>query len=328
MIRQGKGYYLAMRRRALWFLCGLLVACGLSLSQAPTVGDPPDAGIADGKVPDLPDAPAPTESGGSATLPSDPGPPSCSGTASVSPFVAHHRLPNVASNVDGNADDWSSKSMWAQIAIPFSSNEPVPPSVCAQFTAAWDMDAMHVLFRVADTVHPQAAAGADEPSVWFNDAVELFWGPEGLAADGVYRGVDHQLVVDHRSTGWLRNGAGAGLAERPYPSSDTGTLQFVAKPFAWGYTVELRVKRGAFGSQQVPFAAGNVLPFLAAFDDGKRPLGKLGRDYYLWQWDGTRSAPCSSSTPDTCCNADGGIVGRALEPACNTVFFERIEFAP
>jgi Carbohydrate family 9 binding domain-like len=312
-----------MRHRVLWLLSGLLVACGLSLTAGPGGRNTLlEAGMPDaGKLEPLEDAAAPDAD--SAMMAADPGPPSCSaGAPEASPFKAPHRLSGgVASTVDGNANDWAAASTWAQIARPFDS-ETSPSSVCAVFTAAWDEDAIHVLFRVKDAEHPAPATGDAGAQVWFNDAVELFWGPEGIDPNnGEYRGVDHQLVVDHRGKGWLRNGS----TRRAFMSNESGTVQFVAGTFAWGYTVEVRVKNAAFGGGRSPFAAQNVLPFLTAFDNGQRPTeGKLTKQYYLWLWDPARPAFCPADTADTCCTAASSVV----EPACNTVFFERIELVP
>jgi hypothetical protein len=79
------------------------------------------------------------------------------------------------------------------------------------------------------------------------------------------------------------------------------------------------------GNGQPPFAAQNVLPFLAEFDNGQRPSsGALAKQYYLWQWDSARTAPCRADDVDTCCTG----ASKVLEPACNTAFFERIELVP
>jgi hypothetical protein len=320
-----------MSVRAPLFLSVLLAACGLQLTSGSTNTVLPDAAAPDAAREMDAGVTAPDSASDAGTmLPTDPGPPDCRvGGGVSSPFAAKSRLANAAALVvDGEAGDWSRASEWASIAKALG-DAPKDAAVCAQFTAAWDEEALYVLVRVADTNHPQPVTGPDEDKIWLNDAVDVFWGPAGLAASGAYRGADHRLVVDHRGKGWLRNGDGAGgVTERPFSNGDT--LQFATRSFSWGYTTEVKITRAAFGSGHPPFTSGMQLPFMVGFSEQSTQVGNPPSHHYLWQLDQTRDVTCSMSEPlppSLCCTRPSS-PDFLVAPGCNTRLFELVRLVP
>jgi hypothetical protein len=266
------------------------------------------------------DAPMPI-----AFLATDPGAPSCSqGGQSPPGPLAIARRSRLAVMIDGQANEWPARSVWSVIRVPYGSREPEPPSVCAEFTASWDSDALYFYIRVADMNHPQPMVA----NVFDNDAIELFVGAKEPADDtGVYRVNDLQLIVDVHSAGYLNRGTADPsrdtVINRSYPST-TAEFQFAAKLFAWGYAVEVRVDPAVLGEPTRSLTANSVYPFTMGVDDGLR-IPETRKHYYLWRFDKTIQTAClpNGAQPKGFCCASNDVGAY-----CNTRFFDRAKLLP